>query len=296
MNTRSLALAALTAGLMVGGSAALGSTALAGTSGEGGTLSGNQVVAPISLPINLSGNAVAVLGEATASAQGQTVIEQPEPPEHSTSGKNGVLSGNQVFAPLVAPITACGNAVAVLGDAAAGCQGKVKESHHHGSGPSTGGADGVLSGNQVYAPVDVPITACGNAVALLGQAEAGCQVLVESGGGGPGDDHHGDDHHDGDHHGGGHHGGGHHKGGSGGGHHGGGSGGSGSHETGVHAAAPAAPHSPGNAHQKGGLPLTGGSTGLLAGLGAAVLAVGAILMTVGRRRRSGAVEGGTSTN
>jgi hypothetical protein len=40
-----------------------------------------------------------------------------------TSGDNSVLGGNQIFAPISVPITVCGNAVAVIGIAGAGCQG-----------------------------------------------------------------------------------------------------------------------------------------------------------------------------
>src|SRR5688500_7817622 len=40
-----------------------------------------------------------------------------------TSGRNGVLSGNQLFFPITAPINVCGNAVAVIGVAVAGCKG-----------------------------------------------------------------------------------------------------------------------------------------------------------------------------
>lgn len=41
----------------------------------------------------------------------------------TTSGQGGVLSGNQVFAPITIPIDVCGNAVAILGVAIAGCKG-----------------------------------------------------------------------------------------------------------------------------------------------------------------------------
>ncbi|WP_053175261.1 chaplin family protein [Nonomuraea sp. SBT364] len=40
-----------------------------------------------------------------------------------TSGRNGLLSGNQLFLPITAPINICGNAVAVAGLAIAGCKG-----------------------------------------------------------------------------------------------------------------------------------------------------------------------------
>jgi hypothetical protein len=40
-----------------------------------------------------------------------------------TSGKHSVLGGNQVIIPISIPIVVCGNAVAVLGNAGAGCKG-----------------------------------------------------------------------------------------------------------------------------------------------------------------------------
>jgi hypothetical protein len=48
-----------------------------------------------------------------------------------TSGKHGVLSGNQVLIPIIAPINACGNAVAVVGVAGAGCKGGASVGGHH---------------------------------------------------------------------------------------------------------------------------------------------------------------------
>ncbi|MFC7646785.1 chaplin family protein [Streptosporangium lutulentum] len=48
-----------------------------------------------------------------------------------TSGDRSILGGNQIVAPINAPINVCGNAVAVLGDAAAGCLGGA-----HVGGPS----------------------------------------------------------------------------------------------------------------------------------------------------------------
>ncbi|MFB9709977.1 chaplin family protein, partial [Streptosporangium nondiastaticum] len=52
-----------------------------------------------------------------------------------TSGRGSVLGGNQVVAPITAPVNICGNAVAVLGDAAAGCLGGS-----HAGGPGHSGA------------------------------------------------------------------------------------------------------------------------------------------------------------
>ncbi|WP_162794680.1 chaplin family protein [Nonomuraea lactucae] len=149
------------------------------TTGRSGVLAGNQVVAPITAPINVCGNAVAVLGEAFAGCRGGASVKHDGRGAggNRTSGRSGVLAGNQVVAPITAPINACGNAVAALGLAEAHCKGGASVSPRHGSGAggnTTSGRSGVLAGNQVVAPITAPINVCGNAVAVLGDAAAGC--------------------------------------------------------------------------------------------------------------------------
>lgn len=48
----------------------------------------------------------------------------------TTSGRSGVLSGNQIFAPISIPVNVCGNAVAILGVAVAGCKGGASVDVH----------------------------------------------------------------------------------------------------------------------------------------------------------------------
>lgn len=55
-----------------------------------------------------------------------------------TSGNGGVLSGNQVVAPISIPVNVCGNSVAVLGIANSGCLGGAAV-HNHGGGHHGGG-------------------------------------------------------------------------------------------------------------------------------------------------------------
>jgi small secreted domain DUF320 len=43
--------------------------------------------------------------------------------DYYTSGSHSVLGGNQVVVPISIPINVCGNAVAVVGIAGAGCKG-----------------------------------------------------------------------------------------------------------------------------------------------------------------------------
>jgi hypothetical protein len=45
------------------------------------------------------------------------------PVNMSTSGNGSILGGNQFFVPISVPVDVCGNAVAVLGIANAGCEG-----------------------------------------------------------------------------------------------------------------------------------------------------------------------------
>ncbi|WP_131764146.1 chaplin family protein, partial [Actinomadura fibrosa] len=94
------------------------------SSGAGGVLSGNQAHAPISAPIDVCGNAIAVLGVGHAWCKGgATVLNKTAGYEMISSGRDGVLSGNQANAPVSAPINLCGNVLAVLGTPKAWCKG-----------------------------------------------------------------------------------------------------------------------------------------------------------------------------
>jgi hypothetical protein len=146
------------------------------TSGSGSVGSGNQVSIPITIPIDVCGNAAALLGVSTAACQGgATVAESGStgwPSTMHTSGIGSVLSGNQATAPVTAPVTVCGNAV---GNATAHCPGGSTVHRVPSTGTEvTNGTGSVASGNQVVAPVTAPVDVCGNSVAVLGVAGAGC--------------------------------------------------------------------------------------------------------------------------
>jgi hypothetical protein len=90
----------------------------------------------------------------------------------------GVGSGNNVQVPVHVPVNACGNTVNVVGllnpafgnRCANGGGGALHGGRHQGGGGGAGAAGqtsnspGVVSGNNVQAPVDVPVNACGNQV------------------------------------------------------------------------------------------------------------------------------------
>ncbi|GGM72380.1 hypothetical protein GCM10010106_18420 [Thermopolyspora flexuosa] len=148
------------------------------TSGRSSILGGNQVVAPITAPVNVCGNAVAVLGNAFAGCKGgaEVVGRGSGAGGNRTSGRSSILGGNQIVAPITAPVNVCGNAVAVLGRSEAACLGgaKVVGGGSGAGGNRTSGVGSILGGNQIVAPITAPVNACGNAVAVLGDAAAGC--------------------------------------------------------------------------------------------------------------------------
>jgi hypothetical protein len=160
------------------------------TSGDQSLLGGNQVNAPVSAPANACGNSLALFGAANASCEGGAKAKTSgSRGNNTTSGNRSLLGGNQINASVNAPVNVCGNAIAVFGSAQAGCAGgaTVKDRRPGGTN-TTSGDQSLLGGNQVDAPVKAPVNVCGNAVAALGEAAAGCQ-------GGSGSYDHNDGHH-----------------------------------------------------------------------------------------------------
>jgi hypothetical protein len=174
-------------GSIAGSAASTGGTggASAVTSGLGSVLGGNQASMPISLPVDVCANAAAVLGIGLAGCGGgASASSTPAGSAGATSGPGGtraagytsgngsaggastmpgsprggtgpvtlgrgsVAGGNQVSAPVSAPASVCGNAAAVLGDSAAGCEGtaggrRFADTPETGTAPSrAGGASG----------------------------------------------------------------------------------------------------------------------------------------------------------
>ncbi|GAA1264788.1 hypothetical protein Psi02_63740 [Planotetraspora silvatica] len=149
------------------------------TDGRSSIGGGNQVVAPITLPINICGNAVALAGDAFGGCRGGASVKggwgAGGAGHNVTSGRSSILGGNQIVAPITAPINACGNAIAVLGRSNANCAGGASVLGGVGGGRNTtSGRYGILAGNQIVAPITAPVNVCGNAVAVLGDAAAGC--------------------------------------------------------------------------------------------------------------------------
>ena len=175
------------------------------TGNNNGILNGTQAYLPVSVPVNVVGNAVAVLGGAHATGvgvNGRTVesartTEHGRPGGQSTGDNNGILNGTQIYAPIDVPINVCGNSLAVLGGSysQAICANNVWGGHRKGwkkesaqltehrgpGGQSTGDNNGIANGTQLYAPISLPVNLAGNSVALLGAAHSQAVAVNESG-------------------------------------------------------------------------------------------------------------------
>ncbi|WP_017615322.1 chaplin [Nocardiopsis salina] len=165
------------------------------TDGSGGVASGNQLVIPVDAALDACGNSAAVGGVSEADCV--EVVEKLEEEVGgeasdtlSTDGSGGVGSGNQIDVPVDAAIDICGNSVAVLGGSSAKCNTVINviqasddnsaegEDGDSEGDTSTGGSGGVASGNQVNVPVNAAVDICGNAVSVLGVAEAQCLETI----------------------------------------------------------------------------------------------------------------------
>ena len=163
------------------------------TSGEDSVAGGNQVAAPVEAPVTVSGNAVSVIGDSKSSdseASVETGSDADAEPESTTSGEDSIGGGNQVLAPITAPVTIGGNAVSVIGDSHSQGSSTDVTSGGEGSGTgdaSTSGEDSIGGGSQVLAPITAPVTIGGNAVSVIGDSHSeGSSTDVTSGGEGSG--------------------------------------------------------------------------------------------------------------
>ncbi|MFI9151681.1 chaplin [Streptomyces sp. NPDC053367] len=96
----------------------------------------------------------------------------------TAAGSPGAVSGNSVQLPVHVPVNLCGNTVNVVGllNPAAGnsCVNESEESNPAGPPPGadasgvTEGSPGVISGNGVQLPVDLPVNVSGNSVNVVG--------------------------------------------------------------------------------------------------------------------------------
>ncbi len=211
MNTwarKSFKVGVLSAGvLLFAGTAANADLSL----GNSGFLSGNQISATTQAPVDICGNAIGIVGNAQAGCVGGSWAALAGGSSHNLSiGNSGIGSGNQISATTQAPVNVCGNAVGIFGNSKAGCFGGSAAAIGGGNGGDSAhghgqvmtaphvqansakksyttesthvteatdvsvGNSGIGSGNQISSVIQAPIDICGNAVGIVGNAQASC--------------------------------------------------------------------------------------------------------------------------
>jgi hypothetical protein len=172
--------------------------------GNVGLLSGNTINAPISVPVNLCGISLGIIGFANSGCEGgasSNVSTDPSGGGNGGGGNNGngnvvgngnvgIVSGNTVTAPVSAPVNVCAVSGSVGGYTNSDCKGGAHSNVTLGNGggndDGNGGTNGNgnvtgignvsgLSGNTITAPVSAPINLCSISLALLGFSNSGCE-------------------------------------------------------------------------------------------------------------------------
>ncbi|MFC5172896.1 chaplin [Streptomyces mutomycini] len=139
-------------------------------SGSPGVLSGNSIQVPIDVPVNVCGNSVDVGGLLNPTS-GNECGNGSSDSGHASASDGGSSSGH-------------GSGSRASGHQGARDSGSRASGHqdmrdngagtgrHRASGTSahavTTGSPGILSGNQVQVPVEIPLNVCGNSVTVGG--------------------------------------------------------------------------------------------------------------------------------
>jgi trimeric autotransporter adhesin len=147
---------------------------------DGTVLSGNQINLNLVVPVDLSGNAIAILGNASTTNDSSQSYGQDH--DVASSGAGGLISGNVVDADWALPVQITNNAVAVLGKA---CADGTSSQEAWATGDIVAdGAHSVLGGNVVAPQLATPVQADGNAIAGGGFADATSEADTEATSGG----------------------------------------------------------------------------------------------------------------
>ncbi|MEU0626109.1 chaplin [Streptomyces sp. NPDC005989] len=138
----------------------------AGASGEAtnspGVLSGNSVQIPVHVPVNVCGNSVDVVALLNP-AFGNTCGNGSQ---GDAQGRH--VSGSRVSGDLAqASRPGTGKHRAPIGGAPTARSGAAAQSGATAQGVTTG-SPGVLSGNNIQVPIDIPVNACGNSITIGG--------------------------------------------------------------------------------------------------------------------------------
>ncbi|OLR91025.1 beta strand repeat-containing protein [Actinokineospora bangkokensis] len=136
--------------------------------GDGGLLRGNKVVGDLTVPVDISGNAIALGGDVHVDNTSTQTAGQASPIQ--TDGSGDSLAGNVLALDWAAPVQVTGNAVGLIGDAST--NNTATQEAVAGGSLKTSGQQGVLAGNAGAVHAATPVQLNGNAIAGLGKADA----------------------------------------------------------------------------------------------------------------------------
>lgn len=131
------------------------------TAGSPGVLSGNSIQAPIDIPVNVCGNTINVIG-----------LLNPAMGNHCANTSATSAPAVHTLPAPVGPVTSTGARPARHAGTAAVETGPQAGSSGTGGGAhaasGTTGSPGVLSGNSLALPIDLPVNVSGNSVNVVG--------------------------------------------------------------------------------------------------------------------------------
>ncbi|BCY04939.1 hypothetical protein [Actinoplanes sp. L3-i22] len=153
-----------------------------------GALNGTQFAMPVTAPMNMNGNALALGGISSATGGGVNHIAEGSQARRGgngiaqqSGGNVGFGNGTQISVPVTVPTNMNGNADSLFGVSSARGTGvnHVTEGAQaanggwgNGIGQQSGGNVGILNGTQIAVPITIPINQCGNADSLFGVSSA----------------------------------------------------------------------------------------------------------------------------
>ncbi|HKS48824.1 MAG TPA: hypothetical protein VJT49_27690 [Amycolatopsis sp.] len=144
-------------------------------------LMGNKAVGNIAVPIQITGNAIGLLGNAEVESDStQTYTHNTE---IATNGAGGGLAGNAVALDWALPVQIAGNGVGVAGRGKS--KGSASQSAATTGNVATSGANGAFAGNVISPQGATPVQISGNAIGgPLGHGETGFNGASEASSGG----------------------------------------------------------------------------------------------------------------
>ena len=180
---------AATTGGTTDGSPEAGSPGGSTTTGQDGTLSGTQVIAPVTAPVNLGATSIGLLGDSAATNGGAATggPAASSTGRSTTTGQDGTLSGTQVTAPVTAPVTLGATSIGLLGDSAAttggAATGGTNEPGTDEPGTSPGDEQGEETGDAAEPGTDGSgaVVGTGGAAETVGFASTGQSPQATSG-------------------------------------------------------------------------------------------------------------------